>query len=167
MALRVQALGDAGGVNSINNFARSWQRAAGFFEITPVRPGFVVDADDEGDRGVFSPSGPSSPRPGLDSAARSSSDQTVTDHEHRPTEETHLLERRLSGRRSIHDTSILDIEPSLSSPFGGSIGTSYGSLSNRVNQSSLMHAGRLFTEHQLKSAVESNQEREPDRKSVV
>src|ERR1700722_5640844 len=47
MSLRINALGDVGGVNSINNFARSWQRAAGFFEITPSRSSFRIASDDE------------------------------------------------------------------------------------------------------------------------
>ncbi|RAL08381.1 putative transporter [Aspergillus homomorphus CBS 101889] len=38
----------AGGVNSIDNFARSWQRAAGFPEVLPRRPSFVaVDAEED------------------------------------------------------------------------------------------------------------------------
>ncbi|OJJ48780.1 hypothetical protein ASPZODRAFT_90623 [Penicilliopsis zonata CBS 506.65] len=37
-----------GGVNSIDNFARSWQRAAGFPEIIPHRPSFIrTDSEDE------------------------------------------------------------------------------------------------------------------------
>ncbi|KAA8643158.1 putative transporter [Aspergillus tanneri] len=37
-----------GGVNSIDNFARSWQRAAGFPEILPRRSSYVaVDSDEE------------------------------------------------------------------------------------------------------------------------
>ena len=47
MSMRIHALGEAGGVNSINNFARSWQRAAGFVEITPVRPSFRIESDED------------------------------------------------------------------------------------------------------------------------
>src|SRR5580700_10066102 len=35
VALRLNALAQVGGVNSIANFARSWQRAAGFHEVAP------------------------------------------------------------------------------------------------------------------------------------
>jgi vesicular inhibitory amino acid transporter len=41
----------AGGPNSIDNFARSWQRAAGYFEITPARQSYrsVSDYGDHDD----------------------------------------------------------------------------------------------------------------------
>ena len=48
LGVRVSALRNAGGVNSFDRFAASWQRAAGFVEVTPVRPSFRY-ADDEGD----------------------------------------------------------------------------------------------------------------------
>ena len=41
-----QAL-EIGGVNSINNFARSWQRAAGFHEVAPLRPALVLAPDND------------------------------------------------------------------------------------------------------------------------
>ncbi|PSN59891.1 hypothetical protein BS50DRAFT_579694 [Corynespora cassiicola Philippines] len=180
MSMRIQAIGDAGGVNSINNFARSWQRAAGFFEITPVRPSFRVEPDDEreydgngsGDfpRTGLSPNDHRSMlRQAFESEGRRPSDDAIVDDdgqaEQQPTEHSHLLpsavERRLSDRRTQRDESIFSIEPSLSSPFGGSYGTSYGSLAARANESSMRHAGRLFTEQQLKGVVEPEQEREP------
>jgi vesicular inhibitory amino acid transporter len=171
----LQALGQAGGVNSINNFARSWQRAAGFFEITPVRPSFRVSSDDDGaddDDPDFPRAGLSAPdhrsllRHALETDGRRSSDDAVADEEHgEPTEESHLLstgvEHRIGGLRSQRSESIFQIEPSLASPFGGSYGTSYGSLSARINESSMRHAGRLFTEQQLKGVAEPEQQREP------
>jgi vesicular inhibitory amino acid transporter len=169
--MRVQALGDAGGVNSINNFARSWQRAAGFFEITPARPSFRVESDDE--QSIFPVEGlpgQSESRSLLratlqqDASGRRTSDD-VFDEETGPSEETLLLpppvEERIHERRSARDDSIFSIEPSLASPFGGSYGTSYGSLTTRVNESSMRHAGRLFREQQLKGASEPDKEREP------
>jgi vesicular inhibitory amino acid transporter len=169
MSMRLHALGEAGGVNSLNNFARSWQRAAGFFEITPVRPGFRLESDDGNDQADHFTSGTSSPsrrsliRAGLDAERSHDRSQAIADSdEHLPTEETHLLspgpEQRLGRHRS---ESILSIAPSLASPFGGSYGTSYGSLSARVNESSMIHAGRLFTEQQLKAADEADTDREP------
>ncbi|KAF1839001.1 hypothetical protein BDW02DRAFT_564333 [Decorospora gaudefroyi] len=171
---QIGALGDAGGVNSINNFARSWQRAAGFFEITPVRPSFRVETGDEDEgedteESYFAPSGLPTPIPdqrsalreALQTEGRRASDNAVADEEQGATERTQLLphpvEQRLRGRGS----SIFQIEPSLSSPFGASYGTGYGSLTARVNESSMRHAGRLFTEQQLKGVAEPEQEREP------
>lgn len=37
----MDAIRYAGGVNSLDNFARSWTRAAGYLEITPSRQSFV------------------------------------------------------------------------------------------------------------------------------
>ncbi|OSS45318.1 hypothetical protein B5807_10313 [Epicoccum nigrum] len=173
---QLQALGDAGGVNSINNFARSWQRAAGFFEITPVRPSFRVETDDEDDdetptaefpRAGFVPSTlaehRSSLRQALQTQGRRSSDQAVVadDAESAISENTRLLPRDSQQRLRGRGDSIFEIEPSLSSPFGGSYGTAYGSLSSRVNESSMRHAARLFTEQQQKGVQEPEQEREP------
>ncbi|KAI9147932.1 Vacuolar amino acid transporter 1 [Paramyrothecium foliicola] len=42
---RLAAVADIGGVNSIRSFARSWQRAAGFAEVIPRRPSFVLAFD--------------------------------------------------------------------------------------------------------------------------
>ncbi|KAF2811190.1 uncharacterized protein BDZ99DRAFT_570441 [Mytilinidion resinicola] len=169
MTMRVQALADAGGVNSINNFARSWQRAAGFFEITPARPSFRVESDDEHDpfpsQGLPPPSDQRSLlRAALEEDGRLPS-ENVFDEEVGPSEDTRLLpdpvEERIQERRSVRDDSIFSIEPSLASPFGGSYGTSYGSLTARVNEPSMRHAGKLFREQQLKGVSEPDKEREP------
>lgn len=92
---------------------------------------------------------------------RRPSDNAVVDEEHGATEETHLLPNGVEQRLRARGESIFNIEPSLSSPFGGSYGTGYGSLSARVNDSSMRHAGRLFTDQQLKGVTEPEQEREP------
>ncbi|KAH8725200.1 vacuolar amino acid transporter-like protein 1 [Phaeosphaeriaceae sp. PMI808] len=170
LSQQIGALRDAGGVNSINNFARSWQRAAGFFEITPVRPSFRVETDDDDEStSDFPRSGLSGPVPdhrsalrrALQSADRRLSDDIAVDEESIATEETNLLPSGVEQRLRVRGESIFNIEPSLSSPFGGSYGTGYGSLSARVNDSSMRHAGRLFTEQQLKGVTEPEQEREP------
>lgn len=169
MSLRINALGDVGGVNSINNFARSWQRAAGFFEITPSRSSFRIASDDE--TGQFPREGLPGPqdhqsllRAALENEGRRLLDN-VFDEENGVSEETSLLppaaEQRLQERRSWRDDSIFSVEPSLASPFGGSYGTTYGSLSANLNESSMRHAGRLFTEQQLKGVTEPDQGREP------
>ncbi|KAH7087808.1 transmembrane amino acid transporter protein-domain-containing protein [Paraphoma chrysanthemicola] len=171
---RIGAVVDAGGVNSINNFARSWQRAAGFFEITPVRPSFRVETDGSDEDDLETPT--EFPRTGLGTPGtdqrsalrralrdedRRPSDNAVVDEEQGATEETHLLPNGVEQRLRARGESIFNIEPSLSSPFGGSYGTGYGSLSARVNESSMRHAGRLFTDQQLKGVTEPEQEREP------
>lgn len=173
---QLHALGEAGGVNSINNFARSWQRAAGFFEITPVRPSFRVESEGEDEdedetptaefpRTGFVPGSLTDHRSALRNALQTQdqrgSDQAVADEEIGPTETSRLLPKDSQQRLRARGDSIFNIEPSLSSPFGGSYGTAYGSLSSRANESSMRHAGRLFTEQQMKGVQEPEQEREP------
>jgi solute carrier family 32 (vesicular inhibitory amino acid transporter) len=45
---RLAAMADIGGVNSFRSFARSWQRAAGFHEVIPRRPSFILSQDASG-----------------------------------------------------------------------------------------------------------------------
>lgn len=173
MSMRINSIRHAGGVNSIDNFARSWQRAAGFFEITPVRPSFRVSDADEGQndysRGDVESSAEiqrSLLRAALESEGRRPSDNVVEEAGEPADETQHLLsepvQRRISERRSsLLDDSIFAIEPSLASVFGGSYGTTYGSLSSRINESSMRHAGRLFTEQQLRGSTAPDKEREP------
>ena len=136
-----------------------------------MRPSFRVDAEDDEDdeSSGFTRSGLPTPVPdqrsalreALQTEGRRASDNAVTDEEQGATEQTHLLPNTVDQRLKARGSSIFQIEPSLSSPFGGSYGTNYGSLSARVNESSMRHAGRLFTEQQLKGVTEPEQEREP------
>ncbi|KAJ4260709.1 hypothetical protein NW762_007453 [Fusarium torreyae] len=62
------AIADIGGVNSFRSFARSWQRAAGFHEVIPRRPSFVLASEQEGEDLQYSRSyiqGTSQPQSGL------------------------------------------------------------------------------------------------------
>jgi len=168
MSMRLNSIRHAGGVNSMDNFARSWQRAAGFVEITPVRPSFrVSDADQEDDQQAEEEAGDnftyqrSLLRAALEGEGRRVS-EAVADEESGPPDDTPLLagqaeQRRRSGRGE----SIISIEPSLASVFGGSYGTTYGSLASRVNESSMRHAGRLFREQQMAGVAAPDKEREP------
>jgi vesicular inhibitory amino acid transporter len=132
-----------------------------------VRPSFRVATDaDDAESSDFPRTGLASPSPdhrstlrhALQAGDRRASDNAVDDEEQGATEETQLLPNGVVRARG---ESIFTIEPSLSSPFGGSYGTGYGSLSARVNESSMRHAGRLFTDQQLKGVTEPEQEREP------
>jgi vesicular inhibitory amino acid transporter len=148
-------------VNSIDNFARSWQRAAGFYEITPVRPSFRLADDDEIPTGGFdeedggnmdnTPKGHRSMlRHALRSGQTAGDDDAIDDDVSvAPTENDTLLGRDRSSHPQ--DENIFTIEPSLQSPFGGSYGSTWGSLSARVNESSMRHAGRLFRQQQQRT----------------
>jgi vesicular inhibitory amino acid transporter len=168
----LNALRQVGGVNSIDNFARSWQRAAGFYEITPVRPSFRFAEEGEGEPSYSRQDVAGSPeasrsllRKQIHEGGRRTSDNALEDDNvHPEASEAHdgTMNSRLSSqrRRYSRDESIFSIEPSLASPFGGSYGTMYGSLS-RVNRSSIRHAARLFEEQQLQGVTEPDKEREP------
>ncbi|KAF1981814.1 hypothetical protein K402DRAFT_364105 [Aulographum hederae CBS 113979] len=190
MSMRINSIRRAGGVNSIDNFARSWQRAAGFYEITPVRKSFRVegsengeDEDDDEDGEYARHDVEASPqdqrsllRSALENEGRRTSEHAI--QETHPEDHTNGIaepsldpieespqdrEERIpvsSTPRSYRD-SIFQIEPSLASPFGGSYGTTYGSLASRVNRPSMQHAGKLFTEQQMKGTSVPDKEREP------
>lgn len=181
MGMRINSLRQAGGVNSVDNFARSWQRAAGFYEITPARRSFMYTEDDsaepEYERNEVSGTGQghlSLLRKALTEDGRKGSESVLEeDAEGEAAEESQagssgddtvrgerqpLLQERISRAR---DDSILSIEPSLASVFGGSYGTAYGSLASRVNEPSMRHAGRLFRQQQMSGANEPDKEREP------
>ncbi|KAF2841726.1 hypothetical protein M501DRAFT_1001004 [Patellaria atrata CBS 101060] len=169
MGLALTSIRQAGGVNSIDNFARSWQRAAGFHEITPIRPPFMIADDaetyDEEDGGRAQ--GPSAHhrsllRAALEAEAAHHSDTVIeeNDGENQPLLPSGVQQRLNQGKIARRE-SIFSIEPSLSSVFGGSYGTSYGSLATRVNESSMRHAGKLFIQQQVEGVTEPDKEREP------
>lgn len=177
MSMRIQSIRQAGGANSIDNFAQSWQRAAGFYEITPVRNSFRLHSDDEEEeendeyRREDIEDTPASQRSLLRASIeeRRVSESAIDDH-NGAHEDVHAaggirddqdVPQRLLKRQRTRGDSIFQIEPSLASPFGGSYGTMYGSLSSRVNESAMRHAGKLFQEQQTKGVSEPDKEREP------
>lgn len=173
MAMRMNALRQAGGVNSFDNFARSWQRAAGFYEITPVRPEFRF-SEGEGEPSYTKQDVEQSPEASRSLLHAALQEDRLRMPEQAVPDETAVLtpsgsqtseplEHRIDElrRRYSRDNSIFSIEPSLASPFGGSYGTMYGSLASRVNETSMRHAARLFTEQQVKGVSEPDREREP------
>lgn len=170
LSVRVSSLAQAGGVNSIENFARSWQRAAGFVEIPPRRPSFVVSEQD--------------------ADANTVGHRQSHDHDHSHVQHRSLLRQQLERQESAsedatesspsgrHDdesphpqaaadspdrqnNDVLGYAPYLASPYASSYGGIYGSLSSRVNESSMRHAGRLFEEQQLRGVQEPDKENEP------
>ncbi|KAF2861962.1 hypothetical protein K470DRAFT_256495 [Piedraia hortae CBS 480.64] len=155
MAHRVQQLRQAGGANSLDNFARSWQRAAGFFEVTPVRPAFRYEDDEEGSEDDYgrrtvqsTPRGKSLLAAAIErdsSRNRASSRNRVVDDERQP-----LIERERD----------FVVEPSIRSGLGGSYGTSWGSGASTMEPSH-RHPPRSLRP-QIQS-VERNKEREPLR----
>lgn len=185
--MRFNALGELGGVNSINNFARSWQRATGFHEVAPQRPSFILSTDttdgqwDEEQQ--FSRSHiehENDPRTSLlrQQFARAGSNEAVEDGEdtesnqishplgHDEAHKYHMGSVLGSVRGSVRGSvigrdSIFAVAPHLATPLGGSYGTLYGTLSSTLNESSMVHAGQLWHQQQETGSSLPDGERPP------
>jgi solute carrier family 32 (vesicular inhibitory amino acid transporter) len=150
-------------VNSIDNFAKSWSRAANFHEITPNRPPLCFEDDDTDPnyvrkdiestaqgghsllRDAFAGRGPEA------DVAESSRNQHLID------EQTPLrsdpVQNRLGTLPSSWAESIFSVQPSLASGFGGSYGTMYASQ-RRPSTTIRPHAADIFREEQAIKAPE-------------
>ncbi|KAG8624090.1 hypothetical protein KVT40_009066 [Elsinoe batatas] len=155
MSMRINTLRNAGGVNSIDNFARSWTRAGLFHEITPApRPSFrITDTDEEQSENSYNRQDvdEASPqehrsllRSALEADGRRASDNVIVDEDGHPSKGswTNSDGSTTRGHPSARDDSTFVVEPQLQSVFGGSYGTSYGSVVSRLD-SSIRHTGRL------------------------
>lgn len=140
--MRINSLAQAGGPNSLENFARSWTRAAGFVEIPPSRPSFILaDPEDEpvGTRRSGELTSPGETR----SLLRQQLERQDA------FSEAILVEEHPQGR----DEEALpprDIQkPTLEGPpFASSYGGTYGSLSSGTYETSTNHAGEIYHEQQ-------------------
>ncbi|KAJ5570729.1 Amino acid transporter transmembrane [Penicillium sp. DV-2018c] len=134
----------AGGVNSLDNFARSWQRAAAFPEVIPRRTSFVsVESDDElaiasgQDYGSQAWGRRSDvERPLLRGEADSDSGSDEDDGDSRAPD---------PSKRALPSTGLLG------SSFDRSFATSYGTMSSRMSESTRRNA-ILFHREQLPAA---------------
>ncbi|KAG8532006.1 uncharacterized protein KY384_003642, partial [Bacidia gigantensis] len=142
ISTRFNSLTHAGGVNSFENFARSWSRAAGFAEIPQRKPSFVVSEDEEESLG--------SKRSGkLPSPAESRSllrqqleqqqgnvSESAIDEASAPLKQGDETNTPLSvSHSSLRSNNFLERTPHLISPFSSSHGGVYGSLPSRSNES--------------------------------
>jgi vesicular inhibitory amino acid transporter len=183
IALRLNALAHVGGVNSIENFARSWQRAATFIEVTPHRPSFILSADQERDeeetfrydrtdseygrgpqtsllRAHLESSGTS--ENAIEDEAEAPDVEPSTSFHHKESESRHRGSDMPSMQGSVRGShSIFTIAPHLATPLAGSYGTSYGTLQSTLNESSMIHAGNLWRQQQADRAFSTEGEREP------
>lgn len=165
--MRIGSLAQVGGVNSLENFARSWQRAAGFNELASRRPTlFVLATGDEEERigARRSEPSPTEQRSLLRQQLerQESTSQAVISETASTTAEAPTSKQAPVRSYDVGGTGdVLDRAPYLASPYASSYGGLYGSLSSRVNESSLQHAGKLFDEQQLAGAGEPDKEDEP------
>ncbi|KAF3407480.1 Vacuolar amino acid transporter 1 [Talaromyces pinophilus] len=168
MSLRFR---QAGGVNSLDNFARSWQRAAAFPEIIPRRSSFVFEYEepetDEGQPGQDDVDQKPTTHPLLSASYRSGRSRFPSDSVHDET--------------SRRDSSPQDLRPLLNrespttpadllraydhSSLSRSFGTSYGTIASRASETARHRALELHQEHQHQ--LISGGEPEPDREPLL
>lgn len=124
-----------GGPNSIDNFARSWQRAAYFPEVIPRRSSFVaVDSDDE-----------LAIATGLEYGSRRQSDverPLLSEDSEGDESEQEDLSAPGRPRKGLPSANLL------ASSFERSFATSYGTISSRVSESTRRHAIQFHREQQ-------------------
>lgn len=160
-------LTQVGGVNSIENFALSWQRAAGFHEAAPQEPSFIFADDGEsyGRQDVETGIGERTSllRAHLESEdpveAALDDDYDAEDDEESPKRSTRDSSRRptISSPRWRGSfagspkgrTSILSSTPRFDISVGGSsYGTVYSTIRSNRNEPSMAQAGHLWREQQ-------------------
>lgn len=163
----INAIAHAGGVNSVENFARSWQRAAGFAEIPPPTSSFAdlgqVDdrtGPERSEEAKYAEQHSSLIRQGLE-REEAALGSTIDGQSPLPEGAGHDLSRQITPPSINHqESAIVGQVPYLASSYEPSYGGSYGSLSSRINDSSMRHAGRSIQEQQLRGAQAPDRERE-------
>ena len=169
--MAVGSFAQAGGVNSIENFARSWQRAAAFHEITPSRGSFQYTDESSPDlfpqRLPVDVPGPQHHRSLLRQeieAGRSVPETAAEDPESTEPALARIISstsqtQQKASRQGAND--IFTHASHLATPFSSSFSGSYGSLADRVNQTSRSHAARLYEEQQATGTQDPDKETEP------
>lgn len=153
MTKRLDSLRQIGGPNSIENFAKSLQRAAGFREITPVRRNSVTLSEPDQEAEPGSPEPSTAPNRSLlrqqlrEYDLLAGGDTAVHDEytpeAPEPTEESRLLPR--PSRQTLKSTSG-SLRPGSLLP--SQLGTSYGSISSRLTAAARQRASILIFEHE-------------------
>ena len=134
-------------LDSFNNFARSWQRAAVFPEFAGGRQSFVTSQEDGDSTQDIEhathdrppPTRQSLLRAALEHERQNAAETPVVDdadsHEDVVFPPLSAVERRLSERRSSpRQNSILQLDPGFASPFVGS----YGSITSRIDEAAVV-----------------------------
>lgn len=145
----------AGGPNSIDNFARSWQRAACFPEVLPRRSSFV-DAESDDDIAIATGQDYDygyTPRSSFPSIGRNSDIERPLLSEDSDDANDHDDD---SGRqnRGVPSAGLL------ASSLDRSFATSYGTISSRVSESARRNAIKFHQEQQVGDGL-GDPDREP------
>lgn len=157
-------IADAGGVNSISNFARSWQRAVGFNDIAPVRGSFAVATEDEEEE--FDPMTPiDEEQPSKPRSRQSLLQQQIDQHGTPPEQAIHELHRESTDEHLDPSMPLLGRSPSrgvFASPFSSSFaGGTYGSFSSGNDLEQRQQATKAFIEQTTNLQVAPEKDREP------
>ena len=137
-------------------------------DISPRPPSFLVSDQEEESIGRRRSNGGGSPNPHKSllrqqlereessfEPVRSEGNDPLGDH-------AELSEPQgIPTARNLRESDIINHAPYLTSPYASNYGGVYGSLSSRINDSSLRQAGRLFREQQAGGVPEPDKEREP------
>ena len=171
LSTRINSIAHAGGVNSLENFARSWSRAAGFIEIPSSQPSFVITSEDEERTpSVASPRLPTESRSllrqQLEQGRSSSEALLVDDCSHHEQHEAALESQEADQATAKAARDVVEWPPHLASSFPSTRGGFYGSLSPRTQSSSMRHAGEPY-QQQIHDREEPDKEREPLLVKVV
>jgi solute carrier family 32 (vesicular inhibitory amino acid transporter) len=155
MSIRLR---QAGGVNSLDNFARSWQRAAAFPEIIPRRSSFVFEYEepgetDDGHQGQDDlDHKPATIHPRLSTSYASGRSRfpsvSVHDEASYGRDSSSQDPRPLLSRESPTTTSAL-LRTYDTSSLGRSFGTSYGTIASHASETTRQRALELHHEHHL------------------
>lgn len=131
----------AGGPNSIDNFARSWQRAACFPEVFPCRASLALESDDEG-------------------AVRSSEDGESQIR--RPSDQEPDLSHPLLAVDSGDGSEYTGPGTARKAfPSAGVPGTSYGTMASMVSDSTRRSTIQLHSEQQSQPDGPADCDRQP------
>lgn len=162
----MNSIAQAGGVNSLENFAKSWSRAAGFVKIPSRQPSFVFSKDDEESYPrVDQVPAPAESRSLLRQQLQreGTSSETVLDDGLTPNKQDIEDSQRQGDSTSSREgaTDTLDRVSYSASPFGSSHGGIYESLPSRFNAPSTLQAGELYHHQRAPSQQVADKEEEP------
>lgn len=154
LSYTVDAIRHAGGPNSIDNFARSWTRAAGFFEVTPSQtffvPNEIIGSHRDPESGHDRYASPFDDNASIDQHYDSGVDDT--DENEHIDERSHMVGHGpFSGIGAVNYGSLGSIR-SIRESIGGTV-------VSRLNDGSMRHAASMLQQQQ--GLTDDMKEREP------
>ena len=174
ITMRINSIRQVGGVNSIDNFARSLQRAAGFRDIGPPRRGsFLVTDDEEEDEEEDLAPGPHTSLLGQQISSASTQDvpeaaiEEETSGSFRGFQDIHGDSKTGNGQKTSDlGSERLSPHPHLTGSFSRSYGTSYGTISANPTSAARRRASILIQQREEAAALHKQEpneglEREP------